>query len=188
MICPNCNADIQDNSKFCSSCGKEIFAGQTDDIQVQLAKAELQNDEKTDETPAQVFSVVCFLGIIAVIIFKPSWSIIAIPILLFFGVGFAHSARITKAHKEELKQIASGKKIVNVCPKCKSPDIEMSMVQTGGFTSHGTTRIADNINPLHPLTHTNVKKGNDYTSYSYGNQCHCRNCGYVFAKPEVHYM
>ena len=208
--CPNCNAVIQPDAKFCPMCGKEIIAqpqiqppsiqnaeypterynensiSATDDIQVQLAQKELATLKKeTNSGKALLYATILLALSVMSFCFKLYFGGI------FFGIVFiAHiiSDANKRNRKQEVEHLAAGQKILNVCPRCKSPDIDMSMVQTGGFTTHGTTRVADNINPLHPFTHTNVKKGNDYTSYSYGNQCHCRNCGNVFAKPEVHYM
>lgn len=209
--CPNCNAVIQPDAKFCPMCGKEVTIQQqiqppeiqeneyhveqykdetinrNIDIQTQLAQKELDkiNAKNVNET-RESFAVIGLLAI-AILAFAVGAILPGIIFaLLFIVYTIKVGNRINR--KKELEHLAAGEKIINVCPKCKSPDIEMNMVQSGGFTTHGTTRVADNINPLHPFTHTNVKKGNDYTSYSYGNQCHCRNCGHVFARPEVHYM
>ncbi len=205
MICPRCGKEIQlsDDSRFCSGCGLE-FQRQTAPI-VQQPIQQTAIEEPKEQTIQQIAaqkelvtlnkvekntSANGMIGLLLVVAFVclicGAFPITILLVIIAIIMGVDKSKR--KNRMDMLSHISAGQQIVNVCPKCKSPDIEMSMVQTGGFTTHGTTRVADNINPLHPFTHTNVKKGNDYTSYSYGNQCHCRNCGFVFAKPEVHYI
>lgn len=157
------------------------------DRQAVFAKNELEKLKKTNSDPTfgyiasglVVFSsIVSFLnGDIGLGISLIILSLIA----LFSSLGY-------KARRNELQQIAAGKKILNVCPRCKSDNITMQMVQTGSFTMHDKSRVSKNINPLRPFTHTNIKMGNDYSKSIYGNQCHCLNCGYVFSRPEIHYI
>lgn len=163
------------------------YAEPAKDMQTQLARQELDVINKNKESDLKVTILSILLLIIVVLAF---WAK-AFGAGLFFLVvliGYVLASSYKKKRRKELTPLANGKKIVNVCPKCKSDNIEMAMVQTGAVTSHGTTRVSDNINPLHPFTHTNVSQGTNFTSNSFGNQCHCKNCGYVFAKPEVHYV
>lgn len=157
------------------------------DLQTQLAQQELNtlNKNMDSKNKSNVMIVILLILTIA------SFALGIIPGgILFLIVLLAYAGSVGKKQnrKTELEHLAAGQKIINVCPKCKSENIEMHMVQTGGFTTHGTSRVANNINPLHPFTHTNVKKGTDYDFTTYGNQCHCLNCGNVFPRPEVHYV
>ncbi len=163
-------------------------------IQVQLAREELRNEAKVESKSDRTLSVMFFVIMLALILWPNKsatmilWDFTLVPLSFILWLVFAGKAANKDQHKKQLQHIASGRKIVNVCPKCKSPDVEMDMVQSGGFTSHGTSRMGKNINPLHPLTHTNIRRGMDYTSFSYRNQCHCKNCGHVFSRPEVYYL
>ena len=197
MICPRCGKEIQlsDDSRFCSGCGLEfqrqtsqqpIEQPQEKTIQQIAAQKELTTLDKVDKNSSNNTIVIICLIASVICLLCGAFPITIILVIVAIIMGVDKSRR--KNRMNMLSNISAGKQIINVCPKCKSPDIEMNMVQTGGFTMHGTSRVSNNINPLHPFTHTNVRKGNDYTAYSYGNQCHCRNCGYVFAKPEVHYV
>ena len=60
----------------------------------------------------------------------------------------------------------------------------MNMVESGEVTVQGKTTISDNINPLRPFTHTNIRYSPIATNIHYKNKCHCLNCGFVFDKPE----
>ena len=73
---------------------------------------------------------------------------------------------------------------IKICPYCKSPNLEMNMVQAGNTISKGKTTISENINPLRPFTHVNVKHGNVNTYTRYTNMFHCLSCGKVFHNPQ----
>ena len=163
------------------------YAEPAKDMQTQLARQELDVINKNKESNLKVTILsILMIALIALAFWAKAYGggLFFCIILIGYWIGTSNK----KKRAAELTPLANGKKIVNVCPKCKSDNIEMSMVQTGGVTSHGTTRVSDNINPLHPFTHTNVSQGMDFTSNSFGNQCHCKNCGHVFAQPEVHYV
>lgn len=157
------------------------------DLQTQLAQKELieLNKNSQSKTKSGLITFVLLLITIAAFCVK---AILPGIFFLIIMLVYANASVKRDERKEELEHLAKGEKIVNVCPRCKSDNIEMSMVQTSGMTTHGVSRVSDNINPLHPFTHTNVQKGNDYDFATYGNQCHCKNCGHVFSKPEVHYV
>lgn len=218
MICPKCNGELRivpeqigvDGNNlpifhriaYCDSCmiKKDLDIPVTEeplieppivdsepDLQTKLAQQELDDLSKKMEDTNKSGAIVIILLFITVIAFAVGAIWGGIFFLIVFIV-YASSFGKKIQRKEQLEHLAAGEKIVNVCPKCKSENIEMSMVQTGGYTTHGTSRVSNNINPLHPFTHTNVRKGTDYNFATYGNQCHCRNCGFVFTKPEVHYI
>lgn len=177
QIEPQQSLDIQNNRQV------------TEDMKKQLAKKELHKlDADGGSTAYYILAGICAFGFI--ISFSMSgieaWAI-------FFGCicGFIFclvEANKIKNRVNELKELSNGKKIVNICPRCKGQNIQMQMVQTGTTTTHGVSRVSNNINPLHPFTHTNVRKGNDYSNITYGNQCHCLDCGFVFSKPDILYL
>lgn len=161
----------------------------TEDMKKQLAKKELHKiDADGGSTAYYILAGICALAF--VVSFSMSgleaWGVFFCSIggFIFCLV----EANKIKNRVSELKELSSGKKIVNICPRCKSQNIQMQMVQTGSTTTHGVSRVSNNINPLHPFTHTNVRKGNDYSNITYGNQCHCLDCGFVFSKPDVLYL
>ena len=176
-----------------SNTSKTEFA-ETDDLQTQLARKELA-DNPFDGSKADGICSFIFFCVGIIIYFYPNkssslflWSFLLVPLCFILSIVFWYTSRMVKRHREQLEHLAKGEKIVNVCPKCKSENIVMNMVQTDSYTTHGVTRISDNMNPLHPFTHTNVRKGADHTTNSFGSQCHCKNCGHVFSQPEVHYV
>ena len=216
MNCPICNGEMRIESEkvgvdsnnlpifhriaYCDKCYKmkdideepqqqsaPVVQPKPVDLQTRLAQEELDTLNKKSDSKNKSNAIMIILILLAV----GSFCAGAIFSGLFFVIVllvYAAKVGTQMQRKEELEHLASGKKIVNVCPKCKSENITMQMVQKSTFVMHDKTRVSDNINPLHPFTHTNVKKGNDYSTPIYGNQCHCLNCGHVFAKPEVHYI
>ena len=190
MFCKKCGTEIQDDAKFCPMCATPVETAEQEkepDLQTKLAQEELEVLNKSKKHDSKIDTIMGFLFLvsIALIISKHYFVGIIAFIISLSVLGYS----VSKDKKRDtLEHLSKGEKILNVCPKCKSANIEMSMVQTGNITTHGTSRVSNNINPLHPFTHTNVKKGADYNFATYGNQCHCRNCGFVFIKPEVHYV
>lgn len=158
---------------------------ETDDLQTRLVKEELAKMGAPSDKKSNTFGVVMM---IFAIVISLGIGMIPVTIILFIILLIMLGYFGKESKRKEYENIASGKKRVNVCPRCKSDNIEMHMVVTGGYTSHGKTTLSKNINPLRPFTHTNVNEGSDYTSNSYGNKCHCLNCGNVFTFPEVHYI
>lgn len=159
----------------------------TDDLQTMLAKQELKrmyNNPVSIKTSRTINILLFVTAIISFVIEAYLFGMIMT--ISFILHVMMHTNRIAK--QDRLEHLAAGKKIVNVCPMCKSTNIKMKVVRTGSRTKHNVSRVSKNVNPLHPFTHTNVKRGNDYSSVSYGNQCHCKNCGHIFAYPEVHYI
>lgn len=157
------------------------------DFQTQLAQKELHKIKQNGTNDKIHTVIIIIISIISFVAFYVEANIAGF-FFLIIAIVYALNISARKRRKEELEHLAKGEKIVNVCPKCKSENIVMNMVQTDSYTTHGVTRISDNMNPLHLFTHTNVRKGADHTTNSYGNQCHCLNCGNVFARPEVHYV
>lgn len=172
----------------------ELTISDSDDMQTRLAKQELK-EHPIDGSKADGFMSFAFFCAAFIIYNIPNksdsiilWSIVLVPLFIILGIVFWYTSTQVKRHREQLEHLAKGEKIVNVCPKCKSENIQMSMVQSGNVTTHGISRVSKNINPFHPFTHTNVKKGTDYSFATYDNQCQCLNCGRVFYRPEVHYI
>lgn len=208
MICPNCNGELRivpeqigvDGNNlpifhriaYCDSCmiKKDLDEKQKDNLQVELAKKEIK---KIDSDGGSKFYYIAasICGIAAIFSLTTGSLIQRLCLFSFLLLGFIYllvQGVNVKKRKQELNELSQGKKIINVCPRCKSQNIEMNMVQTGSTTTHGVSRVSNNINPLHPLTHTNVRIGNDSSKITYGNQCICKDCGNVFEKSETLYM
>lgn len=208
MNCPKCNGELRivpeqigvDGNNlpiyhriaYCDSCmiKKDLDEKPKDNLQVELAKKEIKRiDADGGSKFYYIAAIIC--GIAAIFSLTTGSLIQRLCLFSFLMLGCIYllvQGVNVKKRKQELSELSQGKKIINVCPKCKSQNIEMNMVQTGSITTHGISRVSNNINPLHPLTHTNVKMGDDFNKIKYENQCHCLNCGYVFAKPEIHYI
>lgn len=165
----------------------EHFDAAPDDMQAQLAQRELKalNKNVDSKNKSQVLTVILVILAIGSFLAEAYFGCI---FFMIVAIVYSISMKNKRRRKYELEHIANGNKIVNICPKCKSENIEMHMVEKSSYTTHDRSRVSNNINPLHPFTHTNVKMGSDHTSVSYGNQCHCLDCGFVFARPEVHYI
>lgn len=201
MICPKCKKELPDGSAFCNHCGTAINVQPTPQqsqpqktMQQIGAEAELK---KLESKPWKLIYILTSIGGIIIITLSilPALMyadseiimvgmIIGIALLVYGIFQFINVYERIK----QLKPLANGRRLVNVCPKCKSPRIQMHLVQTNSVTAHGTTRVANNVNPLHPFTHTNIKQGNDYTSARYGNMMICLNCGCTFTEPDRFYM
>lgn len=188
MICPNCNNQLPDNSVACNMCGMSLAPQQMpqpnmQQIQQTASQAAAQKELKKKQTEG-------FLVPYLSIGFGVALSLLALiePIILLMGLAFigfgVYLLWKRKRNLKELKLISEGASVIRICPKCKSPNIQMSMVQSSSMTFQGKTTISDNINPLRPFTHTNVNHGPVSTINNYSNQCHCLNCGNIFVKPE----
>lgn len=203
MICPKCKKELPDGSAFCNHCGTAINVqptpqqGQPQKTMQQIgAEAELKKLQSS-HWKLKYLSIIGIgvailtIGILIYALVPTAEStvthgpiIIGIIVVIVGVISFSN----TNERINELKPLANGRRLVNVCPKCKSPRIQMHLVQTNSVTAHGTTRVANNVNPLHPFTHTNIKQGNDYTSARYGNMMICLNCGCTFTDPDRFYM
>lgn len=183
MICPNCKNTIPDGSSFCNHCGYNL-AGQ--DLQIkspQQISAEKQLSSINIESPKIGIAVGAVISAISVLSETTIGFIVGLIVIII-------SAAIlisTKDKSNNLQRIANSDRLICLCPSCKSSNIQMNLVQTGTTSVHGKTLVSQNINPLRPFTHTNVRQGNTYTAASYSNKCICLNCGYVFDKPEKFY-
>ena len=129
--------------------------------------------------PAMSFTIGGMMLLIG--IFAPASLLIGLP-LIGFGI-----YSLVQRHKRisDLKKISDGAQLISVCPKCKSPNIQMAVVQSSSITLQGKTTVGENINPLRPFTHVNVNHGPTSTVNNFSNQCHCLTCGNVFSKPET---
>lgn len=189
MKCPNCNQDLPDTAKACPACGMSFI---TDNNTNSIIKPEMIAAEKEiNKIKKEDLKGVLILGIILCIIFagitiylKNFWGTIA---FIFLGCLAVWGIKQQNKRISVLEDIKSGKKRYNLCPQCKSSNIEMNLVQTDSTTYLGRTTISDNINPLRPFTHTNINQGNISTANTYKNKCHCLDCGFVFDKPEIIY-
>ena len=210
MNCPICNKEMRIDTEqvgvdydnipifhrfaYCDNCmrKKDIDIDESAMDQSKINQARFAREELGKIEKAEKITAVNNSGIIIIFVAAGVCLLVgAFPLTILLVIIGLYQLIVKSSkdnRKNQLEQISAGKKIINVCPKCKSDNIVMDMVQKGSFTMHGTSRIADNINPLHPFTHTNIHRGNDYSSAIYGNQCYCRDCGNVFDRPEVHYI
>ena len=201
MLCPNCNNPLPDGSKACPMCGMSFVAQPTAQpmfqqpatppttIQPQETASQIAAKKELKKKGSEGFMVpiLCiFFGLIFLPLAKETHAL-AFMGLMFIGFGVY---LLWKRHRrlKELKLISEGKTQVKICPKCKSPNIEMNVVQASSYTLNQKTTVSKNINPLKPFTHTNINTGNSTTINNYANQCHCLSCGNIFGKPEIIYQ
>ena len=152
-------------------------------IQQKAAQLELDKIEKSDKRKDMILcAIMCFILLIISFLMK-SWG--GIILFSLTAIGSIIGVYEINNRKKYLTNIVQGKRIIQVCPNCKSPNIKRRMVKTGSKTTYNTTYISKNVNPFMPFTHTNVNKGDSNSTYNYGNKCHCQCCGYVFDKPET---
>lgn len=197
MLCPKCNKELPDGSAFCNHCGCRIGQAPAQNNNQPPRQPQKSMQQIGAEAELKQLKSISWIGQ-AIILFIIGVALIVGGIyfraLIVAGLGIGiivyeivkwidRSERIKK-----LEKLASGKRIIHVCPECKSPKIQMNIVQTNSVTVHGTTRVADNVNPLHPFTHTNIRQGNEYTASAYGNMMVCLNCGCTFTEPDKFYM
>lgn len=195
MNCPYCNNNLPDGALACPACGAS-FVQQQPQIQYQQPQQEktvsqiaAENELKKTEGSGILVPVMGIgVGAIAVLFsLIGHFNIIVFVIGIVFICLGSYSLYKRNARISSLKKISSGANASYLCPRCKSPNIQMNMVETGATTYQGTTRISENINPLHPFTHVNVRTGPTISNTTYGNKCHCLNCGNIFDKPEIIY-
>lgn len=207
MICPRCQNQLPDNSIACNRCGMQFQYQQQPQMQYQQQpqmqyQQPIQQPVQPQLDPSQMAAQAELKKKQSEGIILPATSIglgvmllmlgIYVKAAIFVGLFFIIIGSIALAVRFkrilELKKLSAGQKMVSVCPKCKSTNIQMSMVQASSVTTQGKTTVGDNINPLKPFTHTNIKHGPETTYNNYTNKCHCLACGYVFNKPEIIYQ
>jgi len=200
MVCPNCNKTLPDESIACNFCGT-TFNQSTGQL-INRSTATPQMPQRTPEQAGASIELaqikrdktkeLCYAGIIGGIIFIIAGIVFFKLIGIIAGIVLLVSSIVklidTNGRIEELNKIASGRKIVSVCPMCKSTNIQIGLVETGSTAHHGVTTVGQNINPLRPFTHTNIRQGDTYTSSSYGSKGVCLNCGCTFDEPERFFM
>jgi len=205
MVCPNCNKSLPDESIACNYCGNVLNQLEVQRQTGQLMTYPVAAPQMPQRTPEQAGAELelaqikqdstvelCYIGIIGGIIFiigsivgNSLYGVIFGIVILIISISKLSQ---TKSRIVDLKKIASGRKIVSVCPMCKSPNIQIGLVETGSTATHGVSTVGQNINPLRPFTHTNVRQGNTYTTNSYGSKGVCLNCGCSFDEPERFFM
>lgn len=185
MICPRCQNQLPEGSVACNRCGTS-FVQQEQNVQKQAAQDELTKLKKKQEFEGFFFGAGVALVAFFTFLFIHKYfiafiSFAAMALFIFCAVK-------VKMREKELAKLAHGNTQVSVCPKCKSPNIQMQMVHAGSVTHQGKTTVSKNINPLKPFTYANINQGNNYTTEQYKNKCHCLNCGNIFDKPEITYI
>lgn len=187
MICPTCNQQLPDDSKACPMCGM-VFEQPSNQntVQMQAAEKEYKKFVREDSSFTRIVGMVVFFSLTIVFLFSKHFGTAFICFLFACFIYGVH--KVKKDRKNQLKNLSEGKKMINLCPKCKSPNIEMSMVNTGNINAPGKATVSNNINPLKPFTHTNINQNPGFSVNTYGNKCHCKDCGNIFDKPEVFYQ
>lgn len=180
MLCPNCNQQLPDGAKACPMCGVSFVQPQPQQPSASQLAAQQELKKKSNQgLLVPIMSI--GLGVMFLLL-GIHLHVCAILGLGLIGLG-AYSLYKRNSELSDLKRVSSGAVKIGVCPKCKSPNIEMQMVQAGAYTSQSKTTVSENINPLKPFTHVNVNQGPSTTINKFKNKGHCLNCGFVFDKP-----
>lgn len=200
ISCPECGKEISDKAACCPNCGYPIQKAEetkaknnnVENQQKDYTKIAAEAEKKTVESrmtrgnhSAGIAGTV--LGIIALLagIFDGEFALI-LGGLFFLALGIVTLGSRNKDKKriQYLQNVSDGKKEILICPYCKGINIKFDAVQSEVYTSGQTARVADNINPLHPFTHTNIKTTGTRSSTSYKTLYICQDCGKTFEKPD----
>ena len=106
---------------------------------------------------------------------------------IFFGLVGAYTLIAISNNKRrirDLEKLEEGQRKIIICPFCKSTNVSSNLVQAGARQDPTKYRVAKNINPFHPFTHTNIHASGVNTRYSYDNVYQCNDCGKVFNRAE----
>lgn len=198
--CPECGKEISDRAASCPNCGCPVEKTQTDNpplanrkIQEDYTKMAAQAEKKAVESRVTGGNRVAAMIAIVLGIFSllggimGSFDFLLILGGLFFlilGISVLGSLNRDKKRIQYLQNISDGKKEILICPYCKGSKIIFDTVQSGVHTSGQTASISDNINPLHPFTHTNVKTTGTHSNISYKTLYICQDCGKAFDNPD----
>lgn len=199
IICSECGKEYSDKASACPNCGcptsavsekkydflEKDVAMNREMMRIQELKSEY---DKIHKIPMTVYSLLQLVGIILVIV-----SIVMLAsgdvgyFFVFLSIGLAMYVPSTKAYmrSKELEKMISGQNQEQLCPFCKSTNIRSERLAAGSFQVQGKTTVGNNINPLKPFTHTNIKHGNTYSENVYRTEYTCNNCGKRFAKPKT---
>ena len=146
-------APLKENSqKYIDITNEALQSELQVDSQTRLAREELQNDELDGDINSLYILAVMFsiMGIVCLIFTAYAglfmWGLLLTPLAFLLSVYFCLQGDRKKSYKNNLELIAEGRKIINVCPKCKSSNIVMSMVQSEGYTTHDITKVSKNLN------------------------------------------
>ncbi|MBE5861298.1 MAG: hypothetical protein E7295_00430 [Lachnospiraceae bacterium] len=201
IICPECGKEYSDRAAACPNCAcpteqaenrpKNIMAKQEDSFDVKTENSyqehvrkkalKMEKDQiKQANSRGNLFCgwVALAIGLVSLII--GYW----LGALFFGGLGILvlGGAQRNKKRLADLEKLENGYRQVLVCPYCKSTNISSNFVQSGVRQDGQTIRVAKNMNPFHPFTHTNIHTSATDTKLSYGNKYQCIDCGRVFDK------
>lgn len=196
--CPECGREISDKAICCPNCGCPIEKFKTADSnfekeQIDYTKIAAQAEKKTVESRMtrgnHVAGVIAtILGILSLLggVLGGGGFVLILGGLFFLiiGLGTLSSQNRDKKRVQYLQNISNGKKEILICPYCKGVNIKFDAVQSGVHTSGQTARVADNINPLHPFTHTNIRTSGTHSNISYKTLYTCQDCGKTFDNPD----
>lgn len=204
--CPECGKEFSDMASACPNCGcptdkivrRNIESNLNQNPQINrenqgLNRIQTNTDmirrkailtEKQQLIGRNSFGF-RLAGIIAVIIGIVSLFLASVIGGLFFiGLGIYVYIRCKndKQRIKDLEKMERGAKRILICPYCKSTDITVNMVQERTVQGKGKIYVSDNVNPLKPFTHTNIKSAPVVSTNMYGNKYQCQSCGRVFDK------
>lgn len=197
--CPECGKEISDKADSCPSCGypilatKEAASSNINNEQkdyTKIAAAAEKNKVESRITKRRYISgiISIVLGIISLClgIFGNGGLLLILGGFFFIitGIGALNSQNKDKKRVQYLQNVSDGKKEILICPFCKGVNIEFDAVQSGVYTSGQTARISNNINPLQPFTHTNVRTSGTHSDISYKTLYICKDCGKTFINPD----
>lgn len=194
--CPECGKEISDKAANCLNCGCPIGKnnrhfenenGKKDYTRIAAQEEKRMVESRITKGNHTAGIVAIVLGIFSLLggIFGGGgfWLIFGGLFFLIIGIGVLGSQNKDKMRVQYLQNILNGKKEILICPYCKGVNLSFDTVQSGVHTSGQTARVSDNINPLHPFTHTNIKTSGTHSNIEYKTLYICKDCGKTFDNP-----
>lgn len=196
--CPECGKEISDKAASCPNCGcpvenntyKNHFESEKEEKDYTKIAAQVEKEEvesrvtQGNRTAGIILNILGTLSLLLGIFGGGGFGLILGGLFfLAIGIGTLNSQSKDKKRIQYLQNISDGKKEILVCPYCKGVNVTFNTVQSGIHTSTQTTRISDNINPLRPFTHTNIKTDGTQSNISYKTIYICQDCGKTFDNP-----
>lgn len=187
MFCMKCGKELPDNATFCMNCGERVEKTSIEDnnnLEI-VSQEEKEYPKKIiyerDKSTKDLIIITWVCAIFCIFIKQYFFSFVCLFLLMCIKISESKKKKKIKILNKCNGYFYYGNKIPWTCPFCGSKDYSAFVSTDYINTGSSRARVSDNINPLHPFTHTNVKNSNiGFNTAIQTGKLQCHRCGKIF--------